>query len=331
MNKLSSLLPKKNIKFIYYLKGIIREYVPRSYLRKLLNKYLYNISEFDRDIIQRRLNYYNRLFENTELNSDAPELRLNKYPTKDSAYHFDFIEFSRFFDQELKCNLFKGDITHVPSTPTIVKSRPIHENNRNSVLLNLNKVRHFVFIKDQIPFEQKKDLLIWRGSTGLDTLQHRKEFLKMHFNQPLCDIGNVNPPVEADQFTKDRITMNEHLKYKFILCIEGVDVATNLKWVMSSNSVAVMPKPKHETWFMEATLIPNYHYIEISDDYTDLDERLNYYIKHPCEANEIVRNANEFVRQFQNSKLEKLVSLAVLEKYFVQTGQMEQISVLNFK
>ena len=40
-------------------------------------------------------------------------------------------------------------------------------------------------------------------------------------------------------------------KHKFILCIEGNDVASNLKWVMSSNSVAVMPKPKFESWFME--------------------------------------------------------------------------------
>ena len=51
-----------------------------------------------------------------------------------------------------------------------------------------------------------------------------------------------------------------------ILKKEGVDVATNLKWVMSSNSIAVMPRPKIESWFMENKLIPEKHYIEIKED-----------------------------------------------------------------
>ncbi|GIR91542.1 MAG: hypothetical protein CM15mP92_0060 [Halieaceae bacterium] len=75
-------------------------------------------------------------------------------------------------------------------------------------------------------------------------------------------------------------SLDTHLKHKFILCIEGNDVASNLKWVMSSNSVAVMPKPKYESWFMEGKLIPNYHYILIKDDYSDLEEKLNYYKKN---------------------------------------------------
>ena len=53
------------------------------------------------------------------------------------------------------------------------------------------------------------------------------------------------------------------------MCVEGVDVATNLKWVMSSNSIAVMPKPEIESWFMEKTLIPDFHYIEIKKDYSE--------------------------------------------------------------
>ena len=28
-------------------------------------------------------------------------------------------------------------------------------------------------------------------------------------------------------------------------------------------SIVIMPKPKYETWFMEGTLIPDYHYIFI--------------------------------------------------------------------
>ena len=58
-------------------------------------------------------------------------------------------------------------------------------------------------------------------------------------------------------------------------------MASNLKWVMSSNSVAVMPRPRYETWFMEGSLVPGYHYIEIKTDFSDLIEKMEYYNAHP--------------------------------------------------
>ena len=71
-------------------------------------------------------------------------------------------------------------------------------------------------------------------------------------------------------------------------------------------------------------LIPNYHYIEIKPDFSDLEERIAYYTAHPDEAIEISRHANEYVSQFFDKKREKLISLLVLQKYFRKTGQLEQ-------
>ena len=105
------------------------------------------------------------------------------------------------------------------------------------------------------------------------------------------------------------------------MSLEGNDVASNLKWVMSSNSIAVTPRLTCETWFMEGTLIPNYHYIEVKDDFSDLEERLNYYIAHPDEAESIIRHAQEFIAQFKDQKREKLISLLVLKKYFDITNR----------
>ncbi len=79
-------------------------------------------------------------------------------------------------------------------------------------------------------------------------------------HHPLCDL----------QDTYTGMSLYDHLHYRYIMALEGNDVATNLKWIMSSNSIAVMPRPTCETWFMEGRLIPNYHYIEIADDFHDL-------------------------------------------------------------
>jgi spore maturation protein CgeB len=104
------------------------------------------------------------------------------------------------------------------------------------------------------------------------------------------------------------------------MSLEGNDVASNLKWIMSSNSIAVTPRLTQETWFMEGTLIPNYHYVEVKEDFSDLEERLTYYIDHPDEAEAIICHAHEYVKQFFDTKREKLISLLVLKKYFEITN-----------
>jgi hypothetical protein len=46
------------------------------------------------------------------------------------------------------------------------------------------------------------------------------------------------------------------------------------------NSLAVMSRPRYGTWFMKSELVSSYHYVKIKSDYSDIEERLNYYIEH---------------------------------------------------
>ena len=310
----------KNNKPWYYFKNYIRYNFPCfSAYRKKLDSALAKIKDYDTEYINYRLNYYNRLEKLSELPESAIHLSGFKLKDHKKVYFFDTFEYARYFNQNLRiCPLF-GDIIHVPEYPSIAKSRPIEGDNANSVIMKLDKIRHFLFVNDKKPFTEKKDMLIFRGKVYQE---HRIRFMEMYYNRsPKFNVGQVNL-VEGARFPANRITIHEHLDYKFILCLEGNDVASNLKWVMSSNSVAVMPKPKYETWFMEGTLVPNHHYILIKDDYSDLEERIDYYINNPEEALLIIKNANEYINQFKNREREDLLNLLVLNKYFEKTGQI---------
>ncbi|HMV10357.1 MAG TPA: glycosyl transferase family 90 [Cyclobacteriaceae bacterium] len=308
----------KNNKFLYYLKVLGWQLIPGSFYQSQLNKKLSHFSslpESEQTYIRGRVDYYNKLFAVRTLNESAITLKNFRLPEKQRAYYFDAQEYTRYFKREYKAHFLFGDITKVPDEPSIVKSRPIAGNNENSILLNLDKLRHFNFITDNKPFEHKKNMLVGRGVVKRE---HRVRFYEMYFNHPMCNLGQINKN-KNPHWIREFLTIEEHLDYKFILCLEGNDVATNLKWVMSSNSLAVMPKPKFETWFMEGTLVGNKHYVEIKDDYSDLEERMTYYINHPQEANEIIRNAHAYIEQFKNKQREDLISLLVLDKYFSQT------------
>lgn len=312
----------KNNKVLYYLRNYLRLLIPTSYFHSKLFDKLESINSFDVELIKKRVDYYNKLEEHYNLSSAAKKLSELKLKKGSKTYFFDLYEYSRFFDQKLKGFFLFGDITEVFDEPGFVKSRPLTDNNSNSVILKWNKIRHFTFVnKDKKIFSDKKNMLVSRGKVH-NSQPQRIRFLEKYFDHPLCSIGKVNRNELNPKWKVDRMTIDEQLKYKFILCLEGNDVASNLKWVMSSNSLAVLPKPKFETWFMEGLLIPDYHYVLINDDYSNLEERLKYYINNPDKAINIIKHANEYVSQFKHKPSEDIISLLVLEKYFIKTSQL---------
>ncbi|MDD3907984.1 MAG: glycosyl transferase family 90 [Bacteroidales bacterium] len=309
----------KNNKFFFYIAGYSRLVVPNWLFRLRLDKELLKIKQYDADYINGRVEYYNRLDSSYVMPQNGDRLSNFRLGKRLKTYFFDAYRYSRFFNSRLGVHFLFGDIDYVPEKPSIVKSRPICDNNANAVIIKLDSIRHFIFTHDKKTFESKKDMLVGRAKVAQI---HRVKFLEMYFNNPLCNIGQVKKGGMCQEFLVPRMTITEHLDYKFILCLEGFDVASNLKWVMSSNSIAVMPKPKFETWFMEGTLVPDYHYIIIKDDYSDLEERLTYYITHTDEAKQIIEHAHQYIEPFKNKKMEKLISLLVLQKYFKKTGQL---------
>ncbi|MDE6117321.1 MAG: lipopolysaccharide biosynthesis protein, partial [Duncaniella sp.] len=66
----------------------------------------------------------------------------------------------------------------------------------------------------------------------------------------------------------------------------------------------------------EGTLEGGYHYIEIKDDYSDLDDKLKYYISHPDEAEAIIAHAHEYVARFRDTATELLTARMVAKRYF---------------
>lgn len=319
----------RNNKQKYYLINYLRLLIPDFYFRLRLNHKLKKIAKSDFDYIKSRVNYYNKLDKKVYLPDETPKLKSFKIKNFHRTYFFDTHEYSRFFKNQFKLNMLFGDIVHIPNTPSIVKSRPISDQNNNSILFKLNKIRHFTYTNDKNNFKEKNNLLIGRSAI---TKKHKKriKFFKKYFDHKLCDLGKINNNEIYNEWLKPKISIEDHLKYKFIMCVEGVDVATNLKWVMSSNSIAVMPKPEIESWFMEKKLIAGFHYIEIKKDYSDLEEKLKYYLKDTEKCLEIIKNANEYVSQFKHKKREDIISLLVLKKYFYYTNQINEFKDLDY-
>ncbi|QNI01466.1 lipopolysaccharide A protein [Halomonas sp. SH5A2] len=312
----------KNLhKLRFYSQQTIHHLIPRAFLqrkRESLFRSLENLSKEDQQNILYRVNYCNKLNKGIDLPEQATCLS-NFKREKSGTYYLDLLSVLRYFPPESRFFYLFGDVTVVPDVPTIVKSRPINDLNQNSVLLKLNGVRHYYMVKDPYSYDDKLDYLVWRGSCNQD---HRREFVRKFYDHSLCNVGDIHKNALGQPWHKHFMSVPEQLKYKFVLSIEGKDVATNLKWIMSSNSLCFMRRPSFETWFMEGTLLPGYHYVLLKDDYSDLEDKVIYYREHPCEAKEVISNANRYVAQFMNTEKERLIGLLIMQKYFERTHQL---------
>ncbi|ELA7821141.1 lipopolysaccharide A protein [Vibrio alginolyticus] len=309
----------KDSKFPYYFSNALSILIPRFVYRAQAKRLLSNLTEAEKQLCLERVNYYNKC--ETPFSVDSRE---QSYATVDTfkktkgwTYFFDLRQVVRYFPSSFAFNYINGDVTHIPNVPSFIKSRPIFGSNQNSVVLKLNQVRHFKFIDDPVRYQDKKDMVAWRG-VGFQP--HRKKVIHAFYNHPQCNIGQTRP-VEGKPWEKGFMSIEEQLQYKFLLCIEGNDVATNLKWAMSSNSLVIMSKPKYETWFMEGKLEAGVHYVEVKGDYSDLPEKMDYYLANEQEALAIIENAHQWVEQFKDKRKERLISLMVADKYFALSQQ----------
>lgn len=210
-----------------------------------------------------------------------------------------------------------GDVFFNTDVPIVTKSRPV--GNCNNVIINFDSIRHWkdlkIVEKNDIPFKDKNNKLIWRGAPNGIMVQElysrpsRKTFVNKYQNSSniMFDIGFA--------YIKPRISIEEQLKSKFLVSLEGGDVATGLKWMMYSNSVVLMPHPTMISWFMEDKLEPWVHYVPLEKEFDDLEEKYNWCLNNLDKCEEIANNGKKYVEQFLDEEKEKKITNMVLRKY----------------
>ena len=221
--------------------------------------------------------------------------------------------------KSLKLPVLFGDKTLNKPLPVFVKARNVDD--KNGILLKLNSGRHWKreFFKNDIPWEKKKLSLVWRGApTGFNKLNStdRYKFVKNYFEQ--YDIGfALNKPNSNidSSLIKGKLTISEQLQYKLVVSIEGNDVATNLKWILASNSIPIMKRPTKESWLMEGLLRPYYHYLPLNNEMDNIDEIISWVFNHPNKAKEISMNGKVFMQKFLDEGTEDLIQLELLKMH----------------
>lgn len=306
-----SRLKSSRIKLFFYIDFLI------FYIRSRFGFVKNNLSDCDVIISNntRLVDYYCKL-ESINL-GDLKSQKKDVSLFVNTGYAFDFYKVIASFPDHIQFNYLWGDVVHIPKFPTFVKSRPIADDNQNSVLLPLDSYRHFHFVQDKLDYDRKIPKAVWRGAVYQE---HREIFLRTAQFFDFCDVADTSRDAMR-RSPKNYMSVTDQLRYKVVFSIEGNDVATNLKWIMFSNSLCFSPKLKYETWYCEGLLQPFIHYVEIKDDFSDIEDKFHYYMDHPDEAKQIIFNAQAHARKFINENYRFAMAQKVISKFIDLSGQ----------
>ncbi|MEM8852692.1 MAG: glycosyl transferase family 90 [Pseudomonadota bacterium] len=253
-------------------------------------------------------------------------------------YAVPLVELHRKFSIDAPFMLVAGDPRQALSVPAFAKARPLLHPG-NSVLLPLNAERHWMPIEDvighDIEFRHKRPTVVWRGTTtgifkrkrGRETLGSRAhvprvlqeidaDWLDMGYSSVgRLDAQSEFPREHLRRCIKNKLSIPEQLQSKFILCLEGNDVSTSLKWVLYSNSAVIMPHPTVESWACESLLIPFHHYIPVRTDLSDLADVFKWCEDNDDKCADIARNGSNFIKRFLYRRTEMRIIRRVIMEY----------------
>ena len=261
---------------------------------------------------------------NIELVGD-PKITSNVQPASvyDNALRYLLIKTN---NHGKKLNYKMGDVQTNHRNPTMLVKNRTQNSNDGVILRCLEFYRHwnkYYHKPEDLPFENKKNCVIWRGATTGQPSRpvNRFTLVEKWFNKSkYIDVGFSNICQGKGIYRKysknKRIDKSEILKNKYIISVEGNDKDSGINWKLNSNSLVLMAKPRIESWLMETTLIPNYHYILLKDDFSDLEEKYLWCESNQDKCKEIIKNANTFMSQFKDRKNEEQLEIDVINAYF---------------
>ena len=195
-----------------------------------------------------------------------------------------------------------------------------------------------------VPWKDKIETAVWRGnSTGCSVDLTNPRLLITKINQEwksnskyrdYLDAGVVGEVYKAKKHINskelkrinldklgikvvERMTMQEQMKYKYILDIEGNASAYRIGYILSFKSVLLKVESDYTMWIDEY-LKPNVHYIPISKDFSNLATTIEWCRKHDKECKKIADNAyklfkkcftEEFICKYMAKKLKTMKTL----------------------
>ena len=205
----------------------------------------------------------------------------------------------------------EGDVLSAMRVPTFAKSRPITPGGYG-VLLPLNWRRHFEPLVKALVNVAFSVLVQCLGAENRPRSPRRTQWQRSTSRTDRFVGTSISRLLHMKTSNMD---MRDLMQFKYIIIVEGNDVASSLPWVLSTDSVPLMAPPTIEAWLLHGDLVPWHHYVPLRPDFSDLEERVRWLESNPTEAMHIARAGREYAAPFGDPRRDVAVASEVMREY----------------
>lgn len=171
-------------------------------------------------------------------------------------------------------------------------------------------------INNKIRWENKTNTAVWRGNIKNGSKYNFYNYVKYEENQREYfvklynsgDIKNIN-------YSDNTMSKEDMCKHKYILDIDGHSNAWDaLFWKLYSNSVVLKVDGVWEQWYYDM-LKPWIHYVPIKNDFSDINEQIEWCINNDDKCKIISENATKFIIEKLNMEEVQKYVIDLFNKY----------------
>lgn len=148
----------------------------------------------------------------------------------------------------------------------------------------------------------------------------RHRFIQTGYDHPFFDVGYTQFGLhDFDSFPligglkKERLSMLEQTKFKYLAVLPGADIGSNFYWVLNSSSLGFVMETDYDS-FASVHFKPWEHYVPLRADLSDLEENFSWCETHPKECQEMVRKANSVCSLLADETLRDRVLAGVVKE-----------------
>ncbi|KAI1252836.1 hypothetical protein MGN70_005042 [Eutypa lata] len=179
------------------------------------------------------------------------------------------------------------------------------------------------------PFEDKTKKALWRGqiNVGQKVSEIRKSLLEASKDKSWSDIEEIR----WDSGLGHPVQMEEHCKWQFLIHTEGNSWSGRLRNLVNCNSAIIIHNPLNWTAHFYSVLEPdgpNQNYIAVKNDWSDLDEKMNYYLEHQDEA---ARIGEETERTLRNRYMTPAAEACYIRRMIYEWAKVQQFQPKLYK
>jgi len=219
-----------------------------------------------------------------------------------------------------------GDIPSENTYPTLIKIRDSFNVKSVGILANLNSNRHWSLvgpvIKNDAPWDYKKNDWMWRGADTGKNMDDNPRFnfvKKFYHTHDVAFSGklqnkSIYPNLYTDDLYESPRSLEHIINYKYQPVLEGNDKSSALNWILASNCVPIMSKPRFHSWLCEEYLVPGVHYVECKRDFSNFLDKIQWCKDNDKKAKEIALNGRRFISDnFGDPKREYSIEKSLIE------------------